>query len=152
MVAASGDIAVGEPPPGKSGWNIGIASIDVRGSELTRTVLLKNQAVSTSGDTEQYVELAGRRYSHIVDPRTGIALTNRIGVTIVAGDATTTDALATAVSVLGVERGLPIIEKMPSVAAIMVTIDGNGSKKLVESRRFSKLAPASSTTSTPAKP
>lgn len=140
MVAAAGDIAVGDPPPGKTGWHIGIASIDARGSDLTRVITLRNQAVSTSGDTEQFVELAGKRYSHIVDPRTGVGLTNRLGVTIVARDATTTDALATAVSVLGVERGLALVENLPPCAALLVSLDAQGGKKLVESPRFSKVA------------
>jgi thiamine biosynthesis lipoprotein len=152
MVAAGGDIAVGDAPPGQTGWRLGIASIDARGSDLTRVVSLKNQAISTSGDTEQFVELGGVRYSHIVDPRTGIGLTNRLGVTIVARDATTTDALATAVSVLGVERGLALVENLPPCAALMVGLDGNGGKRLVESRRFSKVAPTVKQSSTPTKP
>jgi FAD:protein FMN transferase len=152
MVAAAGDIAVGDPPPGQSGWRLGIASIDARGADLTRIVSLKNQAISTSGDTEQFVELGGIRYSHIVDPRTGVGLTNRIGVTVIARDATTTDALATAVSVLGVERGLTLLENLPPCAALIVSVDVNGAKTLVESRRFSRVAPAvkpSSTTTPP---
>ena len=149
MVAASGDIAVGDPPPGRDGWNIGVASIEAKGSELTRVVVLKNAGVSTSGDTQQFVVLDGRRYSHIVDPHTGMGLTTRIGVTIVARDATTTDALATAVSVMGAERGMALIEKLPDVAALIVEIDAAGGKKLVESRRFSKLA--STQTETPTK-
>jgi thiamine biosynthesis lipoprotein len=140
MVAASGDFAIGDPPPGRDGWIIGIASIDSRPGKFTRILSLKSTAVSTSGDTEQFVELAGQRYSHIVDPRTGIGLTNRIGVTVVAQDCTTSDALATAISVLGLEPGLRLIEAQPQAAALMVILDPGGAKRLIESTRFSGIA------------
>jgi len=139
MVAASGDIAVGDAPPGRGGWNIGVASIEAKPGAFTRVLLLRNAAVSTSGDTQQFVILGSRRYSHIVDPRTGVGLTHRIGVTVVASNATITDALATAVSVMGARRGLELIEKLPDVAALIVELDAAGGKRLVESSRFSKV-------------
>jgi thiamine biosynthesis lipoprotein len=139
MVAASGDITVGDPPPGQSGWNIGIASIEAKPGEFTRVLVLQNAAVSTSGDTQQFVVLGGRRYSHIVNPATGLGLTHRTGVTVVAPNCTTTDALATAVSVMGAERGLALIERLPDVAALIVELDDAGGKRLVESKRFSNI-------------
>lgn len=139
MVAASGDIAIGDPPPGEQAWRIGIASIDAGGNELTRIVLLHNAAVSTSGDTEQFVEIGGVRYSHIVDPKTGVGLTNRIGVTIIARDATTTDSLATAVSVMGVARGMKLVESIPGISALLVTLDDKGRKTVTESQSFKKI-------------
>ncbi|MCL5099129.1 MAG: FAD:protein FMN transferase [Candidatus Omnitrophica bacterium] len=138
MVAASGDIALGAPPPGRSGWSIGIASIDHPEEGLTREVKLRNAAVSTSGDTEQYVEINGRRYSHIVNPETGMGLTERIGVTIVAPNATTSDSLATAVSVLGARRGLELVESLPRTAALIVMLSKDG-KQAVESSRFKRI-------------
>ncbi len=69
--------------------------------------------MATSGDTEQYVRIDGRRYSHIIDPRTGIALTNRVIVTVVAPDATTADALASAASVLGPEGATGLAVRFP---------------------------------------
>ncbi len=106
LVAASGDIAVSAPPPGKNGWRVGIAPLESPERNPSRYLLLRNAAVSTSGDAEQHVDIGGTRYSHIVDPRTGMALTGRHSVTVVAPSATTTDSLATAISVLGPERGL----------------------------------------------
>ncbi|MBI3853543.1 MAG: FAD:protein FMN transferase [Verrucomicrobia bacterium] len=138
MAAASGDIAVGDPPPGRQGWTIGIASIDSSASGLTQAVLLKNAAVSTSGDTEQFVEIGGVRYSHIVDPATGRGLTERIGVTIIARNAMTTDALATAVSVMGAERGLRLIDSLSDVSGLIVTLDDDG-KHFLESHRFKQV-------------
>jgi thiamine biosynthesis lipoprotein len=126
MAAASGDIAVGDPPPGKPGWRIGIASIDHPQEGLTRELLLHNQGISTSGDTEQYVEVNGRRYSHIVDPQTGIGLTNRTGVTIIAKNATISDGLATAVSVIGARKGSDLVRHWPGTAALIVEISAGG--------------------------
>jgi len=77
LVALSGDLAIGAPPPGKKGWRIAIGSTgEVR--------ILANTAVSTSGDTEQHLDAAGQRYSHIVDPHTGVGLTARRMVTVIA--------------------------------------------------------------------
>lgn len=135
LVAASGDIVVGDPPPGRTGWNVGVASVDALGSNLTTTLNLARAAVSTSGDTEQFVEIDGVRYSHIVDPRTGVGLTKRLGVTVVAPDGTTSDSLATAVSVLGVEEGLKLIETQSGTAALIVSLDGER-KRVDSSSRF----------------
>ena len=136
LVAASGDIAVGDPPPGQPGWRVSISAIDLRTNETTSSVLLRNAGISTSGDTEQFTEINGVRYSHIVNPTTGLGLTNRIQVSIVAPDATTTDALATAVSVMGVARGLALIDSLPHTAAMIVTKNDNGQLRAFTSRRF----------------
>jgi len=114
LVAASGDLAFGDPPPGRRGWKIGLES-------PARVLELANAAVSTSGDTEQHVDIAGRRYSHIIDPATSMALSSPITVTVVARHGVDADALATAVSVLGPERGMAFIEARPAVAARIVT-------------------------------
>jgi thiamine biosynthesis lipoprotein len=137
MVAASGDIALGDPPPGKKGWEIGIASIDHPLQGLTGEVILANVGISTSGDTEQYVEIGGQRYSHIVDPETGLGLTERIGVTIIARTGTESDALATAACVLGARKGLACVEKHPGAAALVVEITPTGTQ-VTPSSRFTK--------------
>lgn len=101
LVAASGDIAVGAPPPGKDGWTVGIVTPE-------RSVLLPPwSAISTSGDSEQFVEIEGKRYSHILDPRTGLGITHGTQVSVRGPDPVMTDALATAVSVLGGTDRLP---------------------------------------------
>jgi thiamine biosynthesis lipoprotein len=135
MVAASGDIAIGDAPPGHAGWAIGIASIDPKDEGVTKTVLLKNAGISTSGDAEQYVEINGVRYSHIIDPATGLGLTNRIQATIIGPNATTTDGLDNTICGLGVERGLKLIDSLPRTAALVSTWDANG-KHVFPSRRF----------------
>ena len=115
MIDASGDILVSGPPPGATGWRIAIAPLEPSGEP--ETILLTDAAVTTSGDARQAVEIDGLRYSHIVDPRTGIGVTGPAAVTVVAPDATTADALATAASVLGPEAGPAVIESFPGSAA-----------------------------------
>ena len=100
VVGAAGDLAVGDPPPGRADWRIGIQSLE-RPNEIAGYVLLHNCGVSTSGDTYRFVEIDGVRYSHIIDPRTGLGLTQSIGVTVIAPDAMTSDWSSTAVSILG---------------------------------------------------
>jgi thiamine biosynthesis lipoprotein len=99
MVAASGDLALGDAPPGASGWKIEIAPFG-QADAAPLVLNLANAAVSTSGDAEQGLDFAGVRYSHILDPVTGLGLTVPVAVTVVARHATTSDALATALSVL----------------------------------------------------
>ena len=135
LVAASGDIAVGDAPPGKPGWRVGISAPDAEGSKLVKMVLVRNVAVSTSGDTEQFVEINGMRYSHIVNPKTGIGLTERIQVSIVAKDAATTDGFATAVSVLGVKRGLALVESQPNLVALILRKSGNTTEVFTSRRK-----------------
>lgn len=132
LVAASGDIVVGDAPPGSKGWRIAVASPK---GPTSATLLLTNAAVSTSGDTEQYVEIDGKRYSHIVDPKTGLGLTRRMSVTVIARDGATADALATALCVLGPEVGLPIVEAQKDVAAYYQLVGDKGIQEM-SSKRF----------------
>jgi len=132
LVAAAGDIAVGSAPPGKPGWRIAIEALDpeqdavhprIRDSKSAiqnRYLVLHDAGVSTSGDAEQHVDLGRVRYSHIVDPKTGVALTGHQSVTVVARDDFAADGLATAVSVLGPERGLKLIEATKGAGVLFV--------------------------------
>jgi thiamine biosynthesis lipoprotein len=140
LVAASGDIVTGNPPPGQPGWKVGISPIGSRSNEVTSTLMLRNAAVSTSGDAEQFIEINGLRYSHIVNPATGLGLTERIQATIVGPNATTTDALATTVSVLGARRGLALIDSLPKTAAVVFSESGGQLQRTV-SRRFPESFP-----------
>jgi thiamine biosynthesis lipoprotein len=85
-------------------------------------MVVNNAAVSTSGDTEQHVEIEGKRYSHIVDPKTGIGLTNRNYVTIVAKDGVTSDGLSTAACVLGPEKAKRVLERYPGTRAYFAPV------------------------------
>ena len=134
LVAGGGDIVVSAPPPGARGWVIGIAPLESTEAPPSRYLLLRDRAVSTSGDAHQYVEIAGVRYSHIVDPRTGLGLTGRSSVTVVANDCTTSDGLATAASVLGPSEGSRLIDSTPGAAALFMDAGGEGTETLETSR------------------
>lgn len=125
MVNAGGKIVTGEVPPGKKGWIIGINAPEEKDVLLPTFLLLKDMSVATSGDIYQYAELNGKRYSHIVDPRTGIGLTRRRNVTALAPDGTEADWLATACSVLSWRRSLRLIRQLPGTA-LLVTEMKNG--------------------------
>ena len=93
LVAAGGDLRIGEAPPGENGWRV---KLDWTNEQL----ILANCAVSTSGDTEQRVEIGSERYSHIVDPKTGLGVRRSSPVTIIAPTGLLADPLATALSVM----------------------------------------------------
>ena len=112
LVAGAGDIVASSPPPGERGWSVGVADPADDPALASRTLLVRDAAVSTSGDSERFVEINGHRYSHIVDPTTGFGVERRASVTVVARDGTTADSLATAAFVLGVDRGLALIEQI----------------------------------------
>ena len=135
LVAGGGDMAMGDPPPGTKGWRIEIAPLDTTNSPPARFVLLANAGLATSGDLFQHVTIDGKRYSHIVDPRTGIGLTDHSLVTVIAPDAITADSLATAVSVLGPEKGKKLIENTKGAAVRIVRQPGD-TIEATESSRF----------------
>lgn len=145
MVALAGDIAVGAPPPGEDGWCIEVAGgqtpeddtaaggggswedeVDGEAPPPRPVLRLANAAVSTSGDTEQFVVIDGRRYAHMVDPRTGLGLARRMSATVVADHGDLADALATAVCIAGPDRADDILASFPHVAAVIEWIDDAG--------------------------
>jgi thiamine biosynthesis lipoprotein len=135
LVAGGGDIAVSEAPPHATGWKIGIAPLENPDKPPRRYLLLRKAAVSTSGDYEQHVDIGGKRYSHIVDPKTGIGLIGRSSVTVVAPNGITADSLTKVVSVLGPRRGFAIVDKIDGVASYVVRKTEKGEEEF-ESRRF----------------
>jgi thiamine biosynthesis lipoprotein len=120
LVAASGDLAFSDPPPGERGWKIGVDSRDRPEADFTSVLELHNAAVSTSGDSEQGLDIDGKRYSHIIDPVTRMGLTSGITVTIVARSGIEADGMSTAVSVLGRKRGETLVKKHEGVRAYIV--------------------------------
>ena len=137
LVAVAGDISAGDPPPGRDGWRIGIAPLDKPDGDPSRYVRLANCSISTSGDAFQFVEIEGIRYSHIVDPATGLGLTRRSSVTVVAPHGIDADGLATAVSILGPDRGLKLIDQSKGSAALIVLATDSG-MSVTESTGFGK--------------
>ncbi|HEY1189364.1 MAG TPA: FAD:protein FMN transferase, partial [Gemmata sp.] len=136
LVAASGDIACGDAPPGEKAWKVDIAPIAK--NQKPRPLKLVNAAVSTSGDLEQFVEIGGVRYSHVLDPKTGLGLTGRRSVTVIAPNGITADSMTKAASVLPPERGLKLIEGTPGAATYIVVLDKDGKPVTTASGRFPK--------------
>lgn len=130
LVEMGGDIAVGSSPPGRDGWEIEVPAAPPG----ERKQKLTNCGISTSGDTEQFVEIDGKRYSHIVDPRTGLGLTHRTEVTVIARDCTTSDSLATAASVLGPDGAGALARKYYPHARIFMRVVDESSPANSENR------------------
>jgi thiamine biosynthesis lipoprotein len=145
LVAVSGDLAFGEAPPGQRGWRIDLHDADPALDDVPRVLELTDAAVSTSGASEQHVDVAGRRYSHIIDPASGMGLVDDITVTVVARRGLDADGLDTAVSVLGRDRGLGLIESTPDAAALIVQ-RSEGKTTATMSSRFRALIAAARTT------
>jgi len=125
LVEAGGDIVTGAPPPASGGWTIAVphlsATADGRGCRLS--LVDAAVSVSTSGDQAQFVEVDGLRYSHTVDPRTGLGLTHGRTATVVAMDGLTADSLATALTVVEEEQMRPLLDLYPPARAILSPAD-----------------------------
>jgi thiamine biosynthesis lipoprotein len=138
LVALGGDIAVGDPPPDAAGWRVGVSSLKNSDEPPRYHLVLKNAGVSTAGDLHQAVEIGGKRYSHIIDPKTGQGLVGRRSATVVAPNATTSDGLDTAMCVMGPDRGMAMIEKLDGVAALYVYETAKCAEMDVASKRFAQ--------------
>ncbi|MDD5679875.1 MAG: FAD:protein FMN transferase [Candidatus Omnitrophica bacterium] len=112
----------------KKYWSIGIRNPDNK-DELIATLNVRDKAVATSGDYENFNISGGERYAHIVDPRTGRTVKNNLrSVTVLADDCTTADALATAIFVMGEKRGIDLINKLTDIDCFLVVKDGTNLK------------------------
>jgi len=136
MVDIGGDIrCFGRPPEGQEHWRIGLqdptqATEDLTAGKPLLILQLSDAAVTTSGDYRRYTNVAGQKQSHIMDATTGRGANQLASVTIIAPDATTADALATAVTVLGPEKGLALVEKLDAVKAILLPAQ-TGAERIV---------------------
>ncbi len=123
LIDAGGDIVASDSPPGTPGWHVEIPKVD-DGTVGSETVWLSDGAVATSGDTYRYVEVDGVRYSHIIDPATGLGLTDRRVATVFAPTAAVADAFASAVNVLGPIKGIELVASQTQVSARVFQADG----------------------------
>ncbi|QDT65037.1 FAD:protein FMN transferase [Calycomorphotria hydatis] len=135
LIDASGDLAIGEAPPDKAGWTIGIAALKSPDAEPVEAIVVEHCGVATSGDAYQYIEIDGTRYSHIVDPHTGYGLTNRCSVTVIAKDGTAADAYASALSVMGPKAGIEFAYRTKDLDAYFVELS-NGEPERATSKNF----------------
>ena len=138
LVAISGDLAFSEAPPGQRGWRISLPSTPAD-EGIPSVLVLTNAAVSTAGPSEQHLDAGGQRYSHIIDPASGMGLVGDTTVTVLAQNGLEADGLDTAISVVGPARGLALIESRPPAAALVVQRSGERTAVLT-SARFRKIA------------
>jgi thiamine biosynthesis lipoprotein len=136
VINASGDVRFGVAPPNSTGWPTGIGAL----SDMGSPILLQPQsqgAVATSGDAFQFMEINGKRYSHILDPRTGMPVQVRSSVSVWAATGMMADAIASAVSVLGPRRGLRLVRKLDGVEALVIwDRDGDAAGAMFRTRGF----------------
>ena len=123
LVDASGDIVMGDEPPGKDGWTIGVNLPENKNEIWDKKLELKNFAVSTSGDVYRYTIHNGVKYSHIIDPGTGYGVTSQRNVTIITKYGADADWLATACSILPIKKALKLAKK-EHAAILIATLDG----------------------------
>ena len=112
LVDASGDIVTGDAPPDKSGWRIAVNLPESTSELMDNKITVHNKAVITSGDVYQYIIHDGKRYSHIVDPRTGYGVTNQRNATVITNDGTEADWLATACTILSIKQIRKLAKKL----------------------------------------
>jgi len=146
MVDLGGNIrCFGTPPKGRDLWLIGLQDLnsaveDAGGGGLLLTLKITDASIATSGDYQQFAIIGGKRYSHILDPHTGWSAEGLSSVTIITDNATDADALSTSVTVMGMDKGLDLIEKLPNTEAILITsepkyeiIKTDGAEKYIKS-------------------
>lgn len=119
IVNASGDLtAWGVQPDGRC-WRIGISNPD-RPHEVFSYLDISGKAVATSGNYEKYVLIGGKKYSHTIDPKTGLPVTGIKSVTIVSDNAEFADAMATPIAVMGIEAGLYLVNQIPGLYCVII--------------------------------
>ncbi|MDR3716459.1 MAG: FAD:protein FMN transferase [Puia sp.] len=122
IVNASGDLAAwGYQPDGKP-WTIGIANPNSAG-QIFSYMNITNMALATSGNYEKYIMIDGKKYSHTIDPRTGLPIRGIKSVTIISPNAEVADAMATPVMIMGIRAGLDMIDQIKEIEAIVIDDD-----------------------------
>ena len=134
LADASGDIVMSNSPPGKKGWSIGINLPEDENELWDKKLELGNCAVSTSGDVYRYILHNGKKYSHIIDPRTGYGVTSQRNVTVIAKDGATADWLATACSILPIKKALKLVKR--EKAELLVAVLKNDEIISYKSKNF----------------
>ncbi len=134
LVAASGDLAIGDPPPGEKGWRVEIGGYDATNGPPALVTHLANRGVSTSGDAFQRLEINGIRYSHIIDPFTCIGMTNHALATVIARNDTIADGIDTTCTILEPAQALALARKYDAEVRI-IRMEQNG-PVTIASRNF----------------
>jgi len=127
IINASGDMNTWGKQPNGNEWRVAITN-PMDKNKVFALLPITNGAVVTSGNYEKYVNFNGKRYTHIIDPRTGYPSTGLVSVTVFAPKAELADALATSVFVMGKEAGLDRINQLPKIECIIIDDKGNITK------------------------
>lgn len=114
LIDAGGDLVIGDAPRNSKGWKVEIGG---RKHSALPTLHLANVAVATSGDLEQFVTMNGKRYSHLIDPKTGLGLTTQCQVTVIAPSGMEADSLASAFLVMGTKKSKAYLEDKAGITA-----------------------------------
>ncbi|WP_294957347.1 FAD:protein FMN transferase [uncultured Flavobacterium sp.] len=123
IINASGDLSAwGLQPDGRK-WTIGVADPDSPNAAFSY-MEISGKAVATSGNYEKYITIDGKKYSHTIDPKTGLPITGIKSVTIIASNAEFADAMATPIAVMGIRAGLYLIDQIPDLYCIIID-EGN---------------------------
>jgi thiamine biosynthesis lipoprotein ApbE len=126
LLNVGGDVVAWGGPPGRTGWAVGIQDPfqHFDNAPPLAGLSITDQAVASSGGYQRYYTIGGRRYSHVLDPRTGHAAAGVAGATVVAGDAVTANAVATTLCVLPPDDGLRLVARVPGAECLIVASDG----------------------------
>jgi thiamine biosynthesis lipoprotein len=124
IVNASGDLVTWGTQPNGKPWTIAIADPDHKNTPLS-TLNISNMAIATSGNYEKYVVIKGKKYSHTIDPKTGLPVTGVKSVSIICPSAELADAMATPVMVMGIRVGLDLINQLKHIACVIVDDHSN---------------------------
>jgi thiamine biosynthesis lipoprotein len=142
IVEAGGDLSAFGRPLGRDGWRVGVQ--DPRNPSLAKPVAvlsIRDKAIATSGHYRRFSKIEGRRFSHIIDPRTGRPVENELlSITLIAPTCALADGLATAVGVLGEKKGLALVDALSGVDCLLIKDDGDGGLRFVLSRGMNRYA------------
>jgi FAD:protein FMN transferase len=136
LADAGGDMAMGAAPPGQEGWLIGINLPEKEDELMEKKLSLEGCAVATSGDLYQFIVHNGKKYSHIIDPLTGYGVTTQRNVTVIASDGAKADWLATACSILPVEKAIQLATK--EKAALLIATMQQGKIVIHKTQSFDR--------------
>jgi FAD:protein FMN transferase len=119
LVDGGGDITLGDPPPGRDFWDVAIPKNLEEGQSDFISLNLTGKTVTTSGDMFQFVEIDGQRYSHIINPKTGLGAVDQIQATVVSGKGTYADAFASVLTLMDPEDGIRLINSLDDTEAVI---------------------------------
>jgi thiamine biosynthesis lipoprotein len=136
LVDAGGDIVFGDAPPNKKGWIVGVNQPEQADDLLPEKLQLHNMSVATSGDVYQFIVHNGKKYSHIIDPKTGYGVTSLRNVTVIANDGAVADWLATACSILPINEAKKLALSLH--AELLITESINNQLKRNNTMGFDK--------------